>query len=900
MNKIRKKAVGVFLTVMMLLQVFVVSGAPVTVAPSGPSATPAPTATPTPNLHPTEVGDNFKQLPIYYEGAEVSKFDKFMRKYNDTATNPSEQFDVSGTVRFRVRSYAYGTGTNMKVGTEIQTRNKDGVWGRVDWKAEETAFSAQEAKDYMDGKIKLSMEIEEIRFAVPNTNKDDLRVNFKIKTSTGKEIDRTTAKSVSFRTDGKVGITRKLTEVPGEKNVWEMEIKLEGHLKPEVPPTDIVFVLDRSGSMDTETPTGPLRSQLVENASKYLMGELVKQKDLDVSVVSFGGTEKHPGSAGYEHFDNDWNSIKRTWANNGWYSNYTVETDFTNDINKLNIAVSSAMNNIDGGTPIATALIKAGLLLKDSTAKNRVIILLSDGDPTYSRDGSGTGGSSTEAIRNDTILAATQAKDKVDNLKIFTIAAGSGISNQGKKVLEKCATSKADAYVADDTEAALEGVMDSILAKVEQNIGSSTTLSETLSDNISIEEAVGGTGTKVTTIGFKDKDKGITEDVDWTQTTIAITQGAITNQAGQDIGWNIGELTTVAPAIMKFRIRLNSGSLGQDYDVSEASKFKYKDSEGKEVINGIPNGDVRLSWAEINMSTYDYATMSTVAGSQFKIWHKVPKNFKNGDIKINYATKYNSTTKEVEATGDKTIRASLVIPAREDGQPSTIIGALVEDEMYTHAEISDASNGAKITKSPVEAVTLVNEPDISSIIKKGVNFIQPQGVSNVTAKLKFKVKSKDVSYTLKLDRLVDAKLDRDKLMNYDFDKAKVYITKTDEGDRVLVEGVDYTVENIDNRDIKVNFNGFVNPGDNFTIAVYLPSTLTENITYGGSGDKTYLSKYRNRIAKVDNVIVASPKVADVTTSGVSEEVYGAPVTTSSLLKPDNRIKVIYIDIAQIN
>ncbi len=900
MNKIRKKVLGVLLSVMMLLQVFMVYGAPVTVAPTTPSATPAPSATPEPSLHPAEVGTNFKQLPIYYAGDEVSKFSKFMRKYNDTATNPSEQFDVSGTVRFRVRAYAYGTGNDIKIGTYIDTRTQDGGWELADWQPNEVEFSAEEAKDYMDGKIKLSMEIENIRFAVPNTNKDDLRVNFKIKTSTGKEFDRTTAKSIKFMTDGKVGITRKLTEVPGEKNVWEVEIKLEGQLKPEIPPTEVVFVLDRSGSMNTRVATGQTRAKLVENASKYLMGELVKQQDLDVSVVSFGGTTRNPGSAGYEHFDNNWNSIKRTSANNGWYSNYTIETDFTNDINRLNTAVSSAMNNINGGTPIATALIKAGLLLENSTAKNRVIILLSDGDPTYSRDGSGNGGSSTAAIRNDTILAATQAKSRVNNLKLFTIAAGSGMSANGKEVLEKCATTPGDAYIADDTEAALKGVMNSILSKVEESVGSSTTLSETLSDNVSIEEATGGSGMKVTTVGFKDKENGITDDIDWTQTTIAITQGAITNQAGQNIGWDIGELTTVAPAIMKFRIRLDSGYIGQDYNVSAASKFKYKDSTNKEVINGIPNGQVRLSWAEINLSTYDYAVMSTVPGSQMKIWHKIPKVAKPGDIKINYSTRYNSATNEVNATGDKTIRSALIIPARPDGVPSTIIGALVDDNMYTHAEISDASNGATISKSPVEAVTLINEPDISSIMKKGVNFIQPQGVSNVTAKVEFKVKSKDVSYTVKLDKLVDATLSGNKLMNYDFAKTKVHITKTNDADRILVEGTDYTIQNVGNRELKVDFNGFVDAGDEFTIAIYLPSTLTENVIYGGTEANTYLNKYRNRIVKLDNVIIASPKVADVTASGVSEEVYGAPVTTNSILKPENQIKVIYIEIAKIN
>ena len=878
---------------MMLLQVFTVYGAPVAVPDTTPGTTPVV------GDQPTEVGANFKQLPVYYNGNDIVEFDKFMRKYNNTDADVNKQFDVSGTVRFRVRSYAYGTGENLKVGTCIEVKDKNRQWVRVDWKGNETVFSKQKVQDFMDGKIQLSISIDDINFAVPNTDKDNLRVKFDMQTQDAEIFDTTTTDSIKFMTDGKVGITRTLKEVPNEKNVWEVEIKLEGQLKPEVPPTEIVFALDRSGSM--KDPVGSqTRAKLVESASKYLVGELVKQKDLKVSVLSFGGTTRSPGGAGYEHFDNNWNSINQIRPNGGWYSNYIVETDFTDDVARLNSAVTSAMTNINGGTPIATAIIKSGLLLQNSTAKNRVIILLSDGAPTYARDGSGTGGSSPPSILNDTVLAATQAKSKVNNLKIFTIAAGSGISTSGKDVLEKCATSVTDAYVADDTQTALKGVMNSILAKVEEGVGSKTILTETLSDNVSLEEAVGGTGMKVTTIGFKDKEKGITDDVDWNNTTIAITQGSITKQLGQDMAWDIGNLTTSAPAIMKFRIKLRNGLLGKKYDVSKNAQFKYTDTTGREVINGVPNGRVKFSWAEIDMSTYDYATMSTVPGSQFKIWHKVPSSFRDGDVKISYDTAYNSATNEVEAGGNKTIRDSLVIPPRADGNPATIMGALVDNNMYTYAQINDPSKGAKITQSPAEGITLVNEPDISSIMNKGVNFIQPQGVSNVTASVKFKVKSKDVSYTVDLSRLVDAKLAGKTLMSYDFTKYNVRVTKVNEGDKVLVQGTDYTLENLGDRQIKVNFNGFIEAADDFKIAVYIPCALNEEVIYGGSATDTYLKQYRNKIVGVDNVIMASPKVGDTTVAGVTEEVYGTPVITNSMLKPENKINVIYIDIATIN
>ena len=73
------------------------------------------------------------------------------------------------------------------------------------------------------------------------------------------------------------------------------------------------------------------------------------------------------------------------------------------------------------------------------------------------------------------------------------------------------------------------------------------------------------------------------------------------------------------------------------------------------------------------------------------------------------------------------------------------------------------------------------------------------------------------------------------------------------------------------------------------------------VVYGGAGEQTYLNLYNKKTVQIDNVIVATPKVEDILLeSGVINEVYGAPIPTSSVIKPENKITLTYIEIAKIN
>lgn len=917
----------------------------------------------------------YKQVPVYFNGQQVTEFNVFLRKFNDKG-NANELFDISGTATFRVKSYAYKTGSDVKVGTYIECLGTDGKWFEMDWRDREDQISSGDADAYIKGTKDLSVTIKDIQFTMPNQNDTDLRVTFYMKTSTGGEFARPTNKNVQFSTLGKVGITRTVTEVQGEKNVWEVAVRLEGQVKPQAPATDVVLVLDRSGSMNdtvkqfsctiqehkhenacyttSSTPlcknnwffhrhttgcyqkldcsisehkhdnntcyTSKTRASLVKDASQSLVNSLVEKPNVNVSVVSFGGTQTKPGISRYEHFNANWESIYDTKDDNGWYSNYIVESNFTNNKDTSNTAVSKAMGNINGGTPMATGIIKAGLMLKNSSADNRIIILLSDGDPTYMRDGSGPGNRDTAStntkIDEDTIKAANEAKNKVTGLEIYTIAAGSSISIEGKNVLEKCATNKSEyAYEAADTADALKNVMDSIATNVNEQVASSTTLEDCLADNIQLQLPTIDLNKNAVRIGFKDETKNTTEDVDWSKAGIAITQGSMKALDNSKMVWDIGELKSGTPAVIKYRIYLKSGAFGASYDISKEASFNYLDSTGQTVSNAVPNASVKLSWAKVNVKSYNFSTRKKVENSDFTVWGKVPNNYKEGDIIISSDTKYNTSTAEMDASGNTSIGESVVVPIDEEGNPLELVAIILDGKLYeTDAMTSIISRmasrmtfsvtpttGAVLTNSPVDFGYYYGQPDFSSVTDAQNNFIQPEGVSNISANIKFNTKSKDVSYTVDVSKLSNAKLDGNNFMNYSTSKATVQVKELNGSKRILTKGVDYTFDTSAN-EIRVKFKNIIDEGVEYKIDMYMPSHLKPGVVYGGIGENTYLKKVNKKTVDIDTLIVAYPKVDEITLeTGEKKEVYsGVGFATDSTTDPARKITLTYMEIAKIS
>ncbi|NMD43770.1 MAG: VWA domain-containing protein [Firmicutes bacterium] len=152
---------------------------------------------------------------------------------------------------------------------------------------------------------------------------------------------------------GSLKLDKKAVPVEGKPNQWLVTLTLEGKDLEVETTSDIVLVIDTSGSMKGT------RMSAAINAAKAFVNTLLKEGDdsTRIAVVSFATDAKvHNESSPFK--------------------GYSGKNSLLSTIDGL---------KADGGTFTQAGLRKARLLLENSsTADNKNIVLLSDGEPTFS------------------------------------------------------------------------------------------------------------------------------------------------------------------------------------------------------------------------------------------------------------------------------------------------------------------------------------------------------------------------------------------------------------------------------------------------------------------------------------------------------------------------------------
>ena len=161
-------------------------------------------------------------------------------------------------------------------------------------------------------------------------------------------------------TDGYVELEKTAAAVAGSGNTFEITLKATvRNGKQEGPKTSTaaVLVIDRSGSMKSDKNGD--RITPAQNAAKafanVVLGEGANKQN-KIAVVSYAGSA-------------------------------TTDIGLSSDLNSVEEAIDF---DADGGTNIQAGIKAARDILKDSTANNKVILVLSDGEPTYSFQAVGT------------------------------------------------------------------------------------------------------------------------------------------------------------------------------------------------------------------------------------------------------------------------------------------------------------------------------------------------------------------------------------------------------------------------------------------------------------------------------------------------------------------------------
>ncbi|MFB0903276.1 MAG: VWA domain-containing protein, partial [Nonlabens sp.] len=156
------------------------------------------------------------------------------------------------------------------------------------------------------------------------------------------------APSLEWPNPGAVHIekTAEATTTPGK---WKINILTQGKNIPTT--TDVVLVIDNSGSM------GGTKIASAKAAANTFASELLNgSTGIRVAIVTINA----PGNAGTPF----------------------VNQDFTNNIAALSTVINAI--SASGGTNLQGGFYAARLKIANSTANKKVVILLSDGAPTYS------------------------------------------------------------------------------------------------------------------------------------------------------------------------------------------------------------------------------------------------------------------------------------------------------------------------------------------------------------------------------------------------------------------------------------------------------------------------------------------------------------------------------------
>lgn len=153
---------------------------------------------------------------------------------------------------------------------------------------------------------------------------------------------------------GSLKLNKTAVPVEGTANRWLITLTLEGKDVAVETTSDIVLVIDTSGSMQGT------RISAARDAAKKFVNSLLKDGDPStrIAVISFASDV----------------TVHNNQSNQP-FRDATGKGDLLGAINAL---------NANGGTFTQAGLRQARLLLDSSTADNRNIVLLSDGEPTYS------------------------------------------------------------------------------------------------------------------------------------------------------------------------------------------------------------------------------------------------------------------------------------------------------------------------------------------------------------------------------------------------------------------------------------------------------------------------------------------------------------------------------------
>lgn len=397
--------------------------------------------------------------------------------------------------------------------------------------------------------------------------------------------------------EGSINLSKKAQPVDEESGLYEVTLGIQG--KNYKTTSDVVLVIDCSGSMSGT------KLQATRTAAKAFGDKLLTEGSATrIAIVTF--------------------IDEATAHENGRF--YTAS-----ELSAFESAVDEA-TYANGGTNQQAGIHKAQELLAASTGKQKNIVILSDGEPTFSyaitgsvtctRDakatyetgyfgyeyqanttmdvdwatanivcnhdnivGSGSGiavkkesglkvnncGKNSKYISHGiaTIWEANQAK--AAGTTIFSVALQAG--TEGENTLKSCASDAAKGYFAiannDNVETKLTAAFETIAGSIAK-----AATNGSVTDPMSQHVNLAFTGDPKVTSSLDEYNAGGYD--------VYLSQGTVTRN-GETLNWNVGDINEGTPAVMKYRVTLKDG-LNEDrtYPTNDTTTFNYTDYQDRE------------------------------------------------------------------------------------------------------------------------------------------------------------------------------------------------------------------------------------------------------------------------------------------------------------------------------
>lgn len=425
--------------------------------------------------------------------------------------------------------------------------------------------------------------------------------------------------------EGSIKLDKDAKAVEGQKNLWEVTLGIQG--KNYKTSSDVVLVIDCSGSMKEGSKLTNTRKAAKAFGDKLL----TENSSTRIAIVTF--------------------IDEATAHNNGHF--YTAS-----ELSAFETAVDEA-TYANGGTNQQAGIHKAQELLAASTGRQKNIVILSDGEATYSHritgkvtctndiyigsniigtkyyatsdidwataqiqcdyssnriDGSGgdfyfeknrnltisgcgkKGGDSYITHGIPTIWEANQAKKA--GTTIFSVALQAGTN--GENTLKSCATDPAKGYFAiannDDVETKLNAAFTAIAGSI-AIAAKAGTVADTMGDEVQL--SFSGAAPVIT------NDKAV---YDAGNADVYISQGSATYDANaRRINWNVGNVREGDNPIMKYKVTVKEGynpHTGEVLDANKSATFSYKNYLGEDTVGTFPVPQVTVGGGNILVHYY--------------------------------------------------------------------------------------------------------------------------------------------------------------------------------------------------------------------------------------------------------------------------------------------------------